>query len=273
MIADAAPFEYHRPANVAEALALLGEFGDDARLIAGGQSLVPRLRARLVQPRHLIDIRRLDALARIREERHALVIGAATTHAEIMDSARIRSRVPMVCEVAELAGDPLVRNVGTLGGNLACAEPAWDWPAVVLALGADIAVASVQGERRIPAASFFRGPYGTALEPAEMITSVRFRIPPLRTGSAYVTEADPETGHARCGVAASLTLDEAGVIGAARIAITAGGKLLVRATSAEEVLRGTRPAAAVIEAAADRVTEEAHDATLRAIAHALDRIL
>ncbi|MCI0433167.1 MAG: xanthine dehydrogenase family protein subunit M [Gemmatimonadetes bacterium] len=266
------PFEYHRPNDVAEAIALLGELGDDALLIAGGQNLVPLMRSGGVTPRHLIDIRRIVALSRIREERHAIVIGAATTHTSVVRSDVIRQRLPVVSEVAELAGDPAVRNIGTIGGNLAQADRSSDWPAVVLALGADIAIAGAQGERRVPAASFFRGPFGTALEPAEMITSIRFRMPPARTGSAYVKEADPATGFAFCGVAAMLTLDETGIIGSARIAITVRGQLLVRATAAESALAGLRPSAETISLGAAHVTSEARAATVRAIAHALERI-
>lgn len=265
-------FEYHRPADTADAIALLGELGDEVRLIAGGQSLVPLIRAGRVRPHHLIDIRRITALSRIREERHAIVIGAAATHDAIVRSELARSRAPILSEVAELAGDPAVRNMGTLGGNLAQADRAADWPVVLLALGADIAVAGVHGERRIAAASFFRGPFGTALEPAEMITAVRVRLPPARTGSAYAKEPDPDSGFALCGAAAMITLDDAGSIASARIAVTARGQLLVRATAAESALLSRRPSAAVIAESAAQVAAETHEVTVRAIARALERV-
>jgi len=265
-------FEFHRPADTAHAIALLGELGDGAQLIAGGQSLVPAIRAGRVNPRHLVDIRRIAALSRIREERHALVIGATATHAMIVRSELTRSRMPILSEVAEFAGDPAVRNLGTLGGNLALADQAADWPVVLLALGADIAVAGVQGERRIAAASFFRGPFGTELEHGEMIVSVHVRLPPERTGSAYAREPDPDSGFALCGAAAIITLDEAGSIANARLAVTARGQLLVRATAAESALMNRRPSAAAIAESADQVAAEAHDVTVRAVARALERI-
>jgi carbon-monoxide dehydrogenase medium subunit len=246
----ASPFEYHRPANLAEAIALLGELGDDAKVIAGGQSLVPLLCMRFAQPRHLIDIRRIGSIGRIREERDALVVGAAVTHATIERSALVRSRMPILSEVAGMIGDPAVRNMGTIGGNLALADPASDWPAVTLALGADVAVAGAQGERRIAASRFSRGLLVTAIEPTEMMTSIRFPVPPLRTGSAYAKHAHPASRFAICGVAALITLDDAGLISRARIAITGLGQTPGRAAAAEEALLYRRPEAAVIEAAA-----------------------
>jgi carbon-monoxide dehydrogenase medium subunit len=251
----AAPFEYHRPANLQEAIALLGELGDDARLIAGGHSLVPLLRMRLAQPEHLIDIRRVQSIRRFRDEREALVVGAGVTHAMIERAELVRSRMPILAEVAGLMGDPATRNMGTIGGNLAHADPASDWPAVTLALGADVAVAGAQGERRIAAGAFSRGLLITALEPTEMITSIRFPAPPPRTGSAYAKHPHPASRFALCGVAALITLDDAGRMSRARIAITGLGQTPARANAAETALLHEKPEAETIRRASDLASE------------------
>lgn len=248
----AAPFEYHRPDSLAEAIALLGEFGDDGKLIAGGHSLVPLLRARFARPQHLIDIRRLPGLAGIREERDGLIIGGATTHGMIERSPIVRSRMPVLAEAAGMVGDPAVRNMGTIGGSLAQADPSGDWPPLVVAFGADVVVANPQGERRIPAGDFFRGLLTTALEATDIITSVRFRIPPARTGAAYEKYPHHGSRYAVCGVAALLSLDEEGAIGRARIAVTGYGPVVVRARAAEDALTGRTPTEESAAAAAAR---------------------
>ncbi|MGH7502021.1 MAG: FAD binding domain-containing protein [Longimicrobiales bacterium] len=285
----AAPFEYHRPTNLQEAIALLGELGDEAMLIAGGHSLVPLLRMRFAQPQHLIDIRRIASIGRFREEREALIVGAVVTHTAIERSALVRAKMPILAEVAGLIGEPGVRNMGTIGGNLAHADPASDWPAVTLALGADVALAGAQGERRVAAGAFSRGLLATALEPTEMITSIRFPVPPPRTGSAYAKHPLPASRFALCGVAALITLDEAGLISRARIAITGLGQTTARATTAEAALLNQRPEAATIERAsahapdgldliADANGSRAWKAQLarvytrRAVARALERV-
>jgi aerobic carbon-monoxide dehydrogenase medium subunit len=246
----AAPFEYHRPDTLAEAIALLGEFGDDGKLIAGGHSLVPLLRSRFARPQHLIDIRRLPGLAGIREERDGLTIGGATTHDMIERSPIVRARMPVLAEAAGMVGDPAVRNMGTIGGSLAQADPSGDWPPLVVAFGADIVVASPQGERRIPASAFFRGLLTTALEATDIITSIRFRMPPARTGAAYEKYPHHASRFAVCGVAALVSLDEQGTVGRARIAVTGYGPVVVRARAVETALTGKRPDAETIAAVA-----------------------
>src|SRR6476661_176160 len=152
-----AAFEYHRATTVDEALALLAQYADDGKLIAGGHSLLPVMKLRFAQPAHLIDIRRVPELAGIREVDGALRIGATTTHATVASSDVIRSRVPMLSEAASRIGDAQVRNMGTIGGSLAHADPAADLPAVVLALGADLRVVGRNGPRTIPVDQFFTG--------------------------------------------------------------------------------------------------------------------
>jgi len=252
----AAPFEYHRPDTLAEAIALLGEFGDDGKLIAGGHSLVPLLRSRFARPQHLIDIRRLPGLAGIREDRDTLTIGGATTHGMIERSPIVRVRMPVLAEAAGMVGDPAVRNMGTIGGSLAQADPSGDWPPLVVAFGADVVVASPQGERRIPAGDFFRGLLTTALEATDIITSIRFRIPPARTGAAYEKYPHHASRFAVCGVAALITIDDEGAIGKARIAVTGYGPVVARARSVEEALIGQRPDRESIAAASARGVDD-----------------
>ncbi len=246
----AAGFEYHRPDSLAEAIALLGEFGDDGKLIAGGHSLVPLLKLRFATPQHLIDIRKLPGLAGIREELDVLIIGGATTHAMIEKSPVVRAKLPVLSETAGGIGDPAVRNMGTIGGSLAHADPNADWPALVLAFGADIAVANPHGEKRIPAGEFFRGLLSTALEVSDIITAVRFPLQPPRTGGAYVKYPHPASRFAVCGVAALVTLDEGGTVSRTRVAVTGLGPVATRALAVETALTGKRPDAAAIKAAA-----------------------
>jgi carbon-monoxide dehydrogenase medium subunit len=285
----AAPFEYHRPDSLAEAIALLGEFGDDGKLIAGGHSLVPLLRLRFARPQHLIDIRKLPALAAIREEREALIIGASVTHATVEKSEVVRARLPVLAEAAGMIGDPAVRNMGTIGGSLAHADPNADWPAMVLAFGADIVVANPQGEKRIPAGEFFKGLLTTALEATDIITGVRFPLQPQRTGCAYVKYPHPASRFAVCGVAALITLDERGAISRARVALTGIGPTATRRTAVEDALTGKRPdadairgasrlAASGLELHADPMGSEEYKANLarvfteRALGRALERV-
>lgn len=253
-------FEYYRPEDLAEAIAMMGEFADEGRLIAGGQSLVPRLRRRRVAVRYLIDIRRIRSIAGIRQDRDAVVIGGTTTHSAIAGSAVVAETFPVLGEVAGRIGDPAVRTLGTLGGSLAEAAPNADWPAVVMAFGSDVVIANPQGEKRIPPGEFFRSGRLTSLEATDLITSVRFRIQPPRTGVAYVKQADPASGWATCGVAALVTLDENDAVGRARVAITGMGPVPIRLKSVERLLAG-RPAEAVALAEAARAATE--DLTLR----------
>jgi carbon-monoxide dehydrogenase medium subunit len=248
--------EYHRPEDMAEAIAMMGEFGDEGRLIAGGQSLVPRLRQRRLEVRSLIDIRRITSLGGIRRERDALIIGATATHASVERSGLVAETFPELARVAGIIGDRAVRSLGTLGGSLAEATPHADWAAVVMAFGSDVVVANPQGEKRIPPGEFFRAGRVTSLEATDLITSIRFRIQPQHTGVAYVRQVDPASGWAVCGVAALVTLDENGAIGRARIAITGVGPVPVRLKSVERALVGRPPEAASLRSAASRADED-----------------
>jgi carbon-monoxide dehydrogenase medium subunit len=250
-----ATFEYHRASSLDDALALLACYPDDGKLIAGGHSLLPVMKLRFAQPAHLIDIRRVPELAGIREADGALHIGATTTHAAVGSSDVIRSRVPMLSEAASRIGDAQVRNMGTIGGSLAHADPAADLPAVVLALGAELRVIGRKGERTIPVDRFFTGMFTSALAPDELLVEVRVPLPSARTGGAYEKYADPASGYAVVGVAAVVTLGGGDVVQRARIAMTGLAPYPARLTAVEGALAGKGATPDAIEAAARRAAE------------------
>ena len=283
-----ASFEYHRAATVDEALALLSQYGDESKLIAGGHSLLPVMKLRFAQPAHLIDIRRVPELAGIREENGVLRIGATTTHAAVAASDVIRHRVPMLAEAAGKIADAQVRNMGTIGGSLAHADPAADLPAVTLALGAELRAVGRGGPRSISIDEFFTGMFSSALASDEVLVEVRIPLPPERTGGAYEKYADPASGYAVVGVAAMMTLRDGGVVQRARVAMTGYASYAGRLTRVEEALTGKAVTPENIDAAAGRAIEglepregtgghAAHKANLvavytrRALARAADR--
>ena len=250
-----APFEYHRAASVDEALALLAQYADDGKLIAGGHSLLPVMKLRFSQPAHLIDIRRVPELAGIREKDGALVIGATTTHAAVAASEVVRSRVPMLAEAAGRIADAQVRNMGTIGGSLAHADPAADLPAVTLALGAELRAVGRGGARTMPVDGFFTGMFSSALAPDEVLVEVRIPFPPAQTGGAYEKCPDPASGYAIVGVAAVVTLGSGGAVARARVAMTGVASYAARLTRVEEALAGKAATPDQIEVAARRAAE------------------
>jgi len=248
------PFEYHRAGSVDEAVALLGRFGESARLLAGGHSLLPLMKLRLAEPRHLVDIRRIPGLSGVREEGGALVIGAATPHQVLERSPLVRERLPMLSEAAAQIGDAQVRNMGTIGGSLAHAEPSAELPAVMLALGAELVAVGPKGRHAIPVDRFFVKLFTTSLSPGELLTEIRVPLPPAGSGGAYAKFPNPASRYAVVGVAALVTVS-AGKISAARVAITGVGAKAVRATATEAALAGKAPEAAVVAAAAEKALE------------------
>ena len=248
-------FEYHRASSVDEALALLSRYADDAKLIAGGHSLLPVMKLRFAQPAHLIDIRRVPELSGITEEGGVVRIGAATTHASVASSGVVRARVPVLAEAAGKIGDAQVRNMGTIGGSLAHADPAADLPAVTLALGAELRVVGRRGPRTIPIDSFFTGMFTSALAPDEVLVEVRVPIAAARTGGAYEKYADPASGYALVGVAAVVTLGASGSIERARVAMTGLGPSARRLTRVEEALAGNAAVPDEIQAAARKAAD------------------
>lgn len=245
-----APFEYAAPKTLEEALRLLERHGDEAKILAGGHSLLPLMKIRLAQPRYIIDIGRLHGMSYIREENGHVVIGALTTHAEVESSSLLRDACPLLPETASQIGDVQVRNRGTLGGSLAHADPAADFPAAVLALDAEIVAASTAGERTIRAGDFFVDMLTTSLRPGEILSQVRVAPLEPRTGMAYAKLHQRASGFAIVGVAAKLTLGKGGKIENAAMGITGLGPKAFRAEAVEEALVGKRASAGVFAEAA-----------------------
>jgi len=250
-----APFEYHVPSTVAEAISLLGSFQDDAKIIAGSQSLVPMMKLRLVQPKHVIDLRKVPGLTGISESDGALTIGALTTHREIEASELVRSRIPMLAEAAGGIGDAQVRNLGTIGGSLSHADPAADWPAATCALDSSVRIAGPRGERNVPVEQFISGPLTTTLEPNELVIQIRVPLPVARSGSAYEKLPHPASRFAIVGAAVALTLDGRGSVQGARVALTGLASKVTRAFRVEKALEGAAPSPAVLDAAAEKAAE------------------
>jgi carbon-monoxide dehydrogenase medium subunit len=250
-----AAFEYHRVTSVEEAVGLLSRYKDDAKLLAGGHSLVPMMKLRLAQPKHLVDIGRIGSLAGVREDGVATVIGALTTHYAVESNASLKTKCPVLPEAAAMIGDPQVRNLGTVGGSLAHADPAADWPAVVLALGAELKAVGPKGARTIKADDFFKDLLTTALGPDEILTEIRVPGLPAHTGTAYLKHPHPASRFAVVGVAAVVTLDGGGKVSSARVAVTGVGAKAVRAKGVEAALSGKAPDAATIQAAAAKAAD------------------
>jgi carbon-monoxide dehydrogenase medium subunit len=250
-----APFEYHTPGSVDEAIALLTRHGDDAKLLAGGHSLIPVMKLRLAQPAHLIDLRKVTTLEGVREERNAIVVGAMTTYAAVEASHVVRGKQPIHAEPIRLIGDTHVRNRGTVGGSLAHADPGADLPAVALALDAELRIRGSGGERTVRAAEFFVGLMSTALTPADVLTEIRFPIPAGDWGGAYEKYKHPASGYALVGVAAIATRGGGNNIDSLRVAITGLGVMPTRATVLEKALNGQPMNDEAVDAAALHIAD------------------
>jgi aerobic carbon-monoxide dehydrogenase medium subunit len=226
-----AAFDYERVKTVDEAIAALSH--DDTKILAGGHSLIPAMKLRLTRPAKLIDIGGITALKDIKEEDGEIVIGAAATYADIMYHNLIKQHLPLFTEGAAMIGDLQVRNYGTIGGSLAHADPAADWPAMVLAAEATIEVRGSNGSKRIPATEFFTGLFATALQPNEIITAIRVPIPPNATKSTYQKFRQPASRFALAGCAVMRFAD-----GKTNIAFTGVGENAFRDTGAEQAISG-----------------------------------
>jgi carbon-monoxide dehydrogenase medium subunit len=234
-------FDYHAPKTLEEALRLLERHGDEAKLLAGGHSLLPLMKLRLASPRFVIDIGRLRGMSYVREEDGMIAIGALTTHAEVMASELLAQKCPLLSETAGEIGDVQVRNRGTIGGSLAHADPAADYPAAILALDAEIVAATSGGTRTIAAREFFVDMLTTQLRHGEILTQVRVPIQRGRTGAAYKKLYQPASGFAIVGVAARLSLGANGKVESAAIGVTGLGVKAYRAEAAEKTLVGKKP--------------------------------
>jgi carbon-monoxide dehydrogenase medium subunit len=233
-----APFEYHAPATVDEAVGLLSSLGDSAKVIAGGQSLVPMLALRLAIFEHLVDLRRLEELRAIERRNGTLWIGAGTTQATIERSAEVASTVPLLARVTPLIGHFQIRNRGTLGGSIAHADPAAEYPAVALALDAELEVRSPTGGRTIPASGFFTGTWTTELADDEVLVGVAFPVWEGRTGSAVEELARRHGDFALAGAAIAVELDDAGTVTRCGIGLLGLGSTPERAAAAEAAVLG-----------------------------------
>ena len=245
-----AAFEYHAPKTLDEALRLVQRHGDEAKLLAGGHSLLPLMKLRLAAPRYVIDIGRLRGMSYIREENGQIAVGALTTHAEIEQSSLLASKCPLLAEAAGHIGDVQVRNRGTIGGSLAHADPGADYPAAILALDVEIIAANTSGTRTIPARDFFVDMLTTQLHPGEILTQIRIAPRRAQSGTAYEKLHQPASGFAIVGVAANVLLGKGGkAIEQAAIGITGLAAKAFRAEAVERALAG--------KAASDKIIDDA----------------
>ena len=246
-----AAFEYHTPGSITEATALLARLGDDAKVLSGGQSLIPLMKLRLASPRHVVDVNRIPGLGTIAEKDGVLVIGALTRESDLEASEIVRTRYPLLYDTCKVIADPLVRNLATVGGNLAHADPANDHPATMLALGAEVIAVGTKGERKIPIGSFFTGPFATALSPDEILVEIRIPASTARSGGAYLKLERKVGDFATAAVAAHVVLSASGTCDQVGIGLTNVGLTPIKATQAEAALKGKRPDAAAIKQAAE----------------------
>lgn len=283
-----AAFDYHRPASLDEAIGLLARHGEQAKVLSGGMSLLPTLKLRLGAFAHLVDIGRIPGLDYIREDKGFLCIGAMTRQAALGRSELVRGKYPILADAVPLIADPLVRNRGTVGGNIANGDPANDEPAILLALGATLVARGPKGERSIPANQFYTALYTTALARNEILTEIRIPVPPARSAGAYQKLKRKTGDFAVAAAAVQLTLDSKGGVAHAGIGLTNAGPTPVEAADAAKFLvgkaldektiaEGARRAAAVsapsadVRGSAEYKREMARVMTARALRIALER--
>jgi aerobic carbon-monoxide dehydrogenase medium subunit len=252
---NTSPFTYQRASSLEEAISLLHQHGDRAKLIAGGHSLLPIMKLRLAEPEMLIDIGRLPELQGTRRENGEIVIGALATHHQVATDQVIQASIPLLADTASRVGDRQVRNRGTIGGALAHADAAADYPAAILALEATIVARGPAGERRIPAQEFFLDFLTTALAPDEILTEIHVPVPADGHGWSYQKLANQASGYAIVGVGAVVVLAASGELDDLRIGVTGTAAVAWRATATEAALRGQKIDLAVVAAAADLVDD------------------
>ena len=250
-----ASFDYHAPGSVQEAISLLGKLKDDAKLLAGGHSLIPMMKLRLAQPKHVIDLRKVPGLSGIKEDGGMISIGAMTTHYQVESSKLLQSRCPVVSEAAATIGDPQVRNLGTIGGSLAHADPAADMPAAMIALGAEFVIEGPRGRRTVKVDDFFKGLMMTAVGPDEILVEIRVPVPSAGSGASYMKFPHPASRFAVVVVCATITVDGKGACSKAGVGITGAGTRAVRARGVEAGLTGKTLYKATIEAAAAKAAD------------------
>ena len=249
-----ANFDYHKANTVDEAISLLQQYGSEAKLLAGGHSLLPAMKLRLNAPGKLIDIGRIGGLRYIREDGNVLTIGAASTHNDIATSSLVKSKIPVLAQAAGMIGDVQVRNKGTIGGSLAHADPAADWPASLLAADAELVLKGVNGNRTEKMADFFTGIFMTSLKEDEVITEIRVPIPSSDTKSTYIKFTQPASRFAIVGCAILLKLNS-GICSDVRVAFTGVSDKAFRDSAVESAMNGKLLDAINIEAAAKLAAE------------------
>ena len=245
-----AKFKYFEPADLAEALTLLKNYGEESRVIAGGQSLLILIRQGLMRPQALISLHRIAMLGEINFAEGDVALGAMATQRRIASDERIRSRLPALAEAASRVGSIHVQNLGTVGGNISHAEPNGDSAPALIALGGSVLARSHRGERAIPLDDFFRGPFENCLEPDEMVARIRVPLPVDGASSVYVKHVQRAVDRATVGIGVQLRIDTAGVCADARIGVGGAAPSPFRATKAEAVLKGQKISDALLDAAA-----------------------
>jgi aerobic carbon-monoxide dehydrogenase medium subunit len=251
------PFEYLRPSTIPEAVKLLQQHGDDAKILSGGQSLIPMMKLRIARPAYLVDINRIAGLSYVKEEGGFLKIGGLTREAELESSPLVHSKYPILLDTAHVIADPQVRNLATVAGNLAHGDPANDHPATMVALGAQVVATGARGERVIPIEDFFVTLFTTALQPGEILTEIRIPVPPARSGGAYFKLERKVGDFATAAVAAQVTLDGSGAVQKVGIGLTNVGPTPIKARKAEDFLRGKKLDAGNIAQAAQLAADDA----------------
>jgi len=249
-------FEYYSPRTLDEAVALLQKLGPDAKLLSGGQSLIPMMKLRLLSPEYIVDINRIPNLDYIAESDGHLKIGALAREHELESSEIVKTKFPILADTAKVIADPLVRSQATICGNLAHGDPANDHPATMLALGATVVATGPKGQREIAVENFFPGLFTTALEPEEILTEIRVPTPPPRSGGAYLKLERKVGDFATAGVAVQVTLDEAGACKRAGVGLTNVGLTPIKAKQTESFLTGKQLDDATIQQAAELAASE-----------------
>ena len=250
-----ASFGYFAARSLEEALELLTKHGEGAKLLAGGHSLIPAMKLRLASPRYLIDLGQVPGLSGVRVDGDSLAIGALTVHADVASSELVRQRLPGLAETASVIGDLQVRNRGTIGGSVAHADPAADFPVILTALAASFVLVSPAGKRTVAAEKFFIDFFTTALAPNEVLTEIRVPLPPAGAGTAYAKLGHPASGYVVVSAGALVVRQPSGRCASARVAIGGLGSVPIRATATETALQGQPLNPEVIAAAAAKAAE------------------
>jgi len=253
-----ASFDYIAPQTLDEAVRALGDHGEEAKLLAGGHSLLPLMKLRLTNPKLLIDLRKIPGLSSIAEQDDKIVVGALTTHYQIESSELLKKKCPLLPQTARAIGDVQVRNRGTIGGSLTHADPSADWPAAMLALGGELKLTGPKEDRTVQAERFLLGPMTTAIEPTEILTEIRVPIFARRCGSAYLKMAQQASGFAIVGVAVWLKIGQQGRCEDVGIGVTGLSDKPFRAHGVEERLRGSKLTPKLIEESASQVATAVH---------------